>query len=230
MSNFKDLTPEQANARRNEIGNYMREYVEDVYPQAGKRARAVIKDENGNEQIAETFLKSRDELFDEPREQFAQNFMERLRSVDGIDADVVARVERAIPYLDDMKDQMDGLIGKAADMKMDMTQLIDSEITYFPLQRQTSKGVMTGRFGSKLKNLEPDNPFAIRRKDYLRNIPGGTAVLNRMSTDAKYAGRGSKFARNTYKYDQRSRQELLDEFRKDTLPLGTMKHRKSCLT
>ena len=217
LSNFDDLSPEAANARRNEVGNYMREYLEDVFPVSGKRKRIVTTDDNGVDQVEELFVESREELFELPREDYASEFMARLRGVtdeagNAINPDVVSRVESAIPFLDNMKDQMDSLVGKAADMKIDMTQLIDTEATYFPRLRQTSKGVITGRFGAKLRNLEPDNPFAIRRKDYLRDLPGGTAVLNRMSTDRRFAGRGSRFAKNSNKIDANERRAMKADF------------------
>tara|TARA_R110002096_G_scaffold134022_5_gene285114 strand:+ start:976 stop:11961 length:10986 start_codon:yes stop_codon:yes gene_type:complete len=217
LSDFKDLSPEAANARRNEVGNYMREYLEDVFPASGKRKRIVTTDDKGVERVEESFVQSREELFELPRENYADEFIARLKQVtdeagNPIDPDVVARFESSIPFLDNMKDQMDGLIGKAADMKIDMTQLIDTEATYFPRLRQTSKGVVTGRFGAKLRNIEPDNPFAIKRKDYLRDLPGGTAVLNRMSTDRRFAGRGSRFAKNSTKIDANERRVMKAEF------------------
>ena len=149
---------------RTELSNLMLEYLEDI----GRASEPVYKldaaGEATNEIIGREFTQS---LEDYAR---ASKF-DPIRSV--------------LPDLNESKDLLKEVLDNAPDEGVDLSMLQDSMASYFPRVRQTSQGAF--RTAADTKVYEPETPFAVKRDDVYRNLPGGTAFLQRLSV-SKYAG------------------------------------------
>jgi len=187
-----------------------------------------LTDEAGMSIPKMVFEESRDELFKESRDEFRERFLKELAeavtdpSKPNVTETVYNKVAQALAprqggppvmtlgtdgvareapgmsssILDDIKDQMDEL-AVSAKQYGDFTSLTDEFATYYPRRRQTSRGTISG--ADRSKAFDPENPFALKRDDKYRGIPGGTSAINRMSIDQRFAGITSKKALNATK-------------------------------
>ena len=218
LNDFGDLKGDALTGKRNEVGFQITRFLEDI-----NRERRVDVAADGTETIATKFGASRNELFEESLDDYKENFLSQLRDqvksdkeLDRfVDEDVYNRVESIIEsgVADDIKDSLDELIVQAKGFQ-DIEQLEDVFATYLPRVRQTSRGILSGS-GSKRKAFDPENPFRVKRADELRNLPGGTAAIQRMSVDPRFAGVYSKKVKNGVKEDRVARDALFQKFVKE---------------
>ena len=217
----EEVSGEVLQQKRNQMGNFMIEYLEDV-GRVRKQDDQLIAEELMDEDsgILE-FMLSRDEIFEETSQDYAARFLkEKYDALKGSDNaeiaeqadDIIARLQASIEPLNRIKTQMDDLVVEASDMNVDVTQLQDLYSSYFPRIRQTSKGTITGNKSGGSKLFDPETPHKIQREDRYRNIVGGTAALNRMSTDTRFAGRLSPTLWNKTKELAEKKGQLQDEF------------------
>jgi hypothetical protein len=217
----EEVSGEVLQQKRNQMGNFMIEYLEDV-GRVRKQDDQLIAEELMDEDsgILE-FMLSRDEIFEETSQDYAARFLkEKYDALKGSDNaeiaeqadDIIARLQASIEPLNRIKTQMDDLVVEASDMNVDVTQLQDLYASYFPRIRQTSKGTITGNKSGGSKLFDPETPHKIQREDRYRNIVGGTAALNRMSTDTRFAGRLSPTLWNKTKELAEKKGQLQDEF------------------
>ena len=221
LNSFSDLKGDDLVNAKNEVGLHMVRYLEDI-----GRPRMDVDMGEGLTGKASEFFDSRDEMFSQSRSDYRDSFLRDLEERVASDApenslvtqDIYDRVKAALSpvdekksVLDDIKDQLDGLIVESRRFQ-DISQLQDEFATYFPRQRQTSRGILTGSKGSGAKAFDPENPFSIKREDKYRNIDGGTEALNRMSIDPQFAGIYSKRALNATKPNAEEKAAKLRKF------------------
>ena len=96
------------------------------------------------------------------------------------------RIRDALPSLDVLRREMDNILEEAERAGVKLSELEDPLVRYFPREYQTVAGPF--RRSRDVKPFDPHDPFAIARREHLRDIPGGTSVLMRMSVDEKVAG------------------------------------------
>lgn len=91
--------------------------------------------------------------------------------------------------LDKLKQEMVNVRNAEAGAGIKSKVLEDLYIDYFPRMLQglaNEIGSASGKFG---KIFETGTPYQLARKDFLKNIPGGTATINEISIDDKLSGK-----------------------------------------
>ena len=211
-----------------QMSKYMEDISRERVPGVDLETGLDLTDEAGMSIPKMVFEESRDELFKESRDEFRERFLNELAesvtdpSKPNVTEAVYNKVAQALAprqggppvmtlgtdgvareapgmsssILDDIKDQMDEL-AVSAKQYGDFTSLTDEFATYSPRLRQTSRGTISS--ADRSKAFDPENPFALKRDDKYRGIPGGTSAINRMSIDQRFAGITSKKALNATK-------------------------------
>jgi hypothetical protein len=97
-----------------------------------------------------------------------------------------AAIKPVMGALRELKDVMPKVLQLAEDAGVKPVTLDDPMLTYFPREYQTSAGAY--RLRADRRMLDADDQFNIGRRPHMKRLAGGSARLQEMSVDDKFAG------------------------------------------
>lgn len=167
LANINRVIPDDLDqVKKTELGNLMYEYLEDIGRGGAEAVRGFRPD--GKEVII-------GKTFEESAESFAnQQKFQQLRDLD------------VIKDLDIIKEEYGIALKAAQESGVPIEHLDDLFASYAARTRNADDGPMQ-RAKSK-STYNPKSEFAIKRQDYLRNLPRGTAQIQELSTKSPAEG------------------------------------------
>lgn len=93
---------------------------------------------------------------------------------------------QAQPVLDTLRTYLDDALAGERNLAMQTPELTDEFAAYVPRQRTTFPS--EANFGGRQRAFPSEHPFQQGREEFLKNIPGGTETINKMSLDPALSG------------------------------------------
>lgn len=93
---------------------------------------------------------------------------------------------QAQPVLDQLRNYLDSALMGERDLAMQTPELSDLYASYVPRQRTTFPTETAS--GGRQSAFPTEHPFQTGREEFLKNIPGGTEAINKMSLDPALSG------------------------------------------
>ena len=169
-------------ARRSALTEAMTEYMEDI---DRPREKVLSVDFEGKEIER---MRPTDASYSAWRQSFANK--------GGVYSELDA--SGVLDQLDILKKELRNSLQYAQESGVRLNELDDEYASYLTRNAQIKDVASPSKRQKGRKAYDPDTEFAIKREDSRRNIVGGTATLQRMSRDARFAGKREKYTDNEW--------------------------------